>query len=301
MLYHKQLGGLLKMSKGYLTPAEITDYTIKVGVTKVERKNIEVLLMAVLAGMYVAMGALAASTASHDIANKGLAKLVAGVVFPIGLMFVVLNGADLFTGNCLIFMGVMDKKVRFRDFIKNLTIVLIGNSIGAMTLAWMQVYGGMLNMSNGGFGAYIITTAVFKVNINFTQALVLAIMCNIFVCAGVWMIYSSTDVSGKILASFFSIVAFVISGSEHIVANMYYIPAAMLVKANTTLIELSGVTQAQLSNLTWKGFLLNNIIPVTIGNVIGGMIIALFYYTIYKKLNQSQNKTIIVTTKNKVA
>mgnify|MGYP001149452992 CR=1 FL=1 len=289
------------MSKGYLTPAEITDYTIKAGVTKVERKNIEVLLMAILAGMYIAMGALAASTASHAIANSGLAKLVAGAVFPIGLMFVVLNGADLFTGNCLIFMGVMDKKIRFRDFIKNLMIVLIGNSIGAIALGWMQVYGGMLNMSNGGFGAYIITTAVSKVNINFSQALVLAVMCNIFVCAGVWMVYASTDVSGKILASFFSIVAFVISGSEHIVANMYYIPAAMFAKSNAAFIELAGVTPDQLSNLTWKGFFLNNIIPVTIGNIIGGMIISAFYYIIYKKLNQSQKKPRIVTTKNKVA
>lgn len=274
------------MGKGYLTPAEITDYTINVGVAKAGRKNNEVLLMALLAGMYIAMGALTASIASHAVVNPGLAKVVAGVVFPIGLMFVVINGADLFTGNCLIFMSVLDKKVKFSQFMKNLTLVLIGNSIGAMVLASMQAYGGAFNMSNGGFGAYTISVAVAKTNIGFGQALVLAILCNLFVCAGVWMIYGATDVTGKLLASFFTVFTFVISGSEHIVANMYYIPAGIFAKSNPAFVQASGASAAQLANLSWKGLFITNAIPVTLGNIIGGMIIGWFYYTIYKRLNK---------------
>lgn len=272
------------MAKGYLTPAEITDYAIKVGVAKARRRNIKVLVLAIVAGIYIALGTLAASTASHDIANQGLAKLVAGVVFPIGLMFVVINGADLFTGNCLVFVSVLDKKIKFYEFIKNLTIVLIGNSIGAMAIAWMQANGGMFNMSDGKFGAYTISVAVAKTNINFSQAFILAVMCNIFVCAGVWMIYGATDVTGKLLASFFVIVAFVISGSEHIVANMYYIPAGIFAKSNLGFVEASGASLAELANLSWKGLFITNAIPVTLGNIVGGMIIGGFYHTIYKRL-----------------
>ncbi len=287
------------MGKGYLSPAEITDYTIKAGIAKVGRRNIEVLLMALLAGMYIAMGALTASIASHNVANAGLAKVVAGAVFPIGLMFVVNNGSDLFTGNCLIYMAVLDKKIRFNQFMKNLAIVLLGNSIGAITLAWMQANGGMFQMSNGGFGAYTISVAVAKTNLGFSQALILAIMCNLFVCAGVWMSYSATDVTGKIFASFFTVFTFVISGSEHIVANMYYIPAGIFAKSNMAFVEASGVSAAQLANLSWKSLLVNNGIPVTLGNIIGGMIIGTFYHTIYKRLNKQTTK--IVFTKRKAS
>ncbi len=285
------------MGKGYLSPAEITDYTIKSGVTKVRRRNIEVLLMALLAGMYIAMGALTASTASHSVSNAGLAKVVAGVVFPIGLMFVVINGADLFTGNCLIYMAVLDKRIRFSEFMKNLGIVLVGNSIGAIVLAWMQANGGMFMMSDGGFGAYTIKVAAGKTNLPFGQALILAIMCNLFVCGGVWMIYGATDITGKILGSFFTVFTFVISGSEHIVANMYYIPAGIFAKSNMAFVEASGVSAAALANLSWKGLLINNAIPVTLGNIIGGMVIGAFYHTIYKGLNKKSAKIVVAKSK----
>ncbi len=279
------------MARGYLTPTEITDYTIEAAIQKTQRKNTEVLLMAILAGMYIAMGALAASTASHAVANSGLAKLVAGAVFPIGLMFVILNGADLFTGNCLSAVGVMDKKVRLGDFIKNLAIVLAGNFIGATALAWMQAHGGMFSMSDGAFGAYTVAAAVAKTNLSFGQAFILGIICNIFVCAGVWMAYAATDVTGKIFASFFSILAFVISGSEHIVANMYYIPAGIFAKSNSLYVELAGVRPTELANLTWRGFLINNAIPVTLGNIIGGVVIGAMYYTIYKRIHLGQSSS----------
>lgn len=281
--YHKE-GKVSVVAEGYLAPSEITKYTIVVGKQKTERRRLEVLLMAILAGMYIAMGALASSTASHAITNQGLAKLVAGVVFPIGLMFIIINGGDLFTGNCLIFVAVLDKKVTMKDFLGNLAIVFIGNFIGAMLLAWLEASGGMFRISGGLLGASTVTTAVAKVNLSFGQAFTLGVICNLFVCAGVWMTYGATDVAGKLLAAFFSILAFVISGSEHIVANMYYIPAGILAKGNPLFVEMAGANPAHLANLTWKGFFINNAIPVTIGNILGGMILGAMYHVIYQRL-----------------
>ncbi|MBE6023482.1 MAG: formate/nitrite transporter family protein [Cellulosilyticum sp.] len=266
----------------YLSPQEITDYTSEGGVNKVNRSVILVLTMAIMAGVYIALGGFASSVAAHDIANKGVAKLVTGAVFPIGLMFVVINGADLFTGNCLIVISTLEKKTSWVGFIKNLVIVLIGNFIGALFIAFLVANSGILDMSNGGFGAYMMKTAATKVNLGFTEALCLAILCNIFVCAGIWMIYAAKDIPGKILAGFFSIFAFAISGAEHIVANMFYVPVALFAKTNEYL-ELAHVTADQIS---WSKFFINNAIPVVLGNIIGGLFIGCMYFVIYKKLTK---------------
>ena len=242
--------------------------------------------MAVMAGMYVALGGLASSTAAHAIADKGVAKLVTGAVFPIGLMFVVLNGGDLFTGNCLIVLSTLEKRNKVSDFFKNLAIVLAGNCVGAFFIAFLQANTGLFRMSDGGFAAYALKTAISKANLPFTEALCLAIICNIFVCAGIWMMYSAKDVTGKILAGFFSIFAFAISGAEHIVANMYYVPVGIFIKNNPELVQLSGVAAEKLDTLTWGNFFTNNVIPVTLGNFIGGVIIGVMYYLIFKKFTK---------------
>lgn len=266
----------------YLSPQEITDYTSKSGVAKVNRSAILVLAMAIMAGVYIALGGFASSVAAHDLTNKGIAKLVTGAVFPIGLMFVVLNGADLFTGNCLIVISTLEKKTSWAGFVKNLCIVLLGNFIGALFIAFLVANSGALNMSDGRFGAYMIKTAVAKSNLGFTQALSLAIICNIYVCAGIWMIYSAKDVTGKVLAGFFSIFAFAISGAEHIVANMFYVPAALFSKTS----EYLELAHASADQLSWGKFFVNNVIPVTIGNIIGGLFIGGMYFIIFKKLTK---------------
>lgn len=271
------------MAKNYLAPNEILDYTIEGGEAKVNRTTLAIFMMAIMAGVYVALGGLASSTAAHAIADKGVAKLVTGAVFPIGLMFVVLNGGDLFTGNCLIVLSTLDKRTRVVDFFKNLGIVLAGNFVGAVFIAFLQANTGLFRMSDGHFATYVFKTAITKVNLPLTEALSLAIICNIFVCAGIWMMYSAKDVTGKILAGFFSIFAFAISGAEHIVANMYYVPAALFIKNNPELVQLSGVAADKLDTLTWGNFLTNNVIPVTIGNFIGGILVGIAYYIIFKK------------------
>ncbi|MGL5676776.1 MAG: formate/nitrite transporter family protein [Cellulosilyticaceae bacterium] len=271
------------MSKNYLAPNEITDYTIVGGEAKINRRNMVVFLMAIMAGVYIALGAIASSTAAHAIADKGVAKLVTGAVFPIGLMFVVINGADLFTGNCLIAMACFEKRVKYVQLFKNLGIVLLGNFIGAVTFAFMQANSGMFTMSDGKFAAYVLKTAEHKATIPFSEALILAIICNVFVCAGILMMYAAKDITGKVLAGFFAIFAFAISGAEHVVANMYYVPAGLFTKMNPELVEMSGIALEKLEGLTWGNFFINNVIPVTIGNFIGGLFIAVMYYLIYKK------------------
>ncbi|OOB77479.1 MAG: FdhC protein [Epulopiscium sp. Nuni2H_MBin001] len=269
----------------YLTSPEITEYTIEGGIGKVNRTFLAVLLMGILAGLYIALGAIASSTAAHNISNVGLTKLVTGAVFPVGLMFVVLNGADLFTGNCLIVMAVYEKKVTAYEFLKNLSIVLLGNFIGAVFMAFLQAYSGLFTMSDGAFAYYVFKTAHGKVTLPFFEALILGIICNIFVCAGIVMVYSAKDTAGKILAGFFSIFAFAISASEHIVANMYYVPTAIFAKYQPHLVDMAieaGYYADKLADITWKNFLLNNALPVGIGNIIGGVIIGTLYYLIHK-------------------
>ncbi|OON96352.1 MAG: FdhC protein [Epulopiscium sp. Nele67-Bin005] len=274
------------MAGNYLTSKEISDYTINGGVAKVNRSATVVLLMGVLAGVYIALGAIGATTAAHDIANKGLAKLVSGAVFPVGLMLVVLNGADLFTGNSLIIMSTFDKKTEIADFFKNISIVLLGNFIGAVTMAFLQANSSLLEMSYGGFASYTFKVAADKLSFSFTEALILGIICNIFVCAGILMAYSATDVAGKIWGCFFPIFAFTISSSEHVVANMYYVPVAIFAKMNPELVAMSGVDAAVLAEITWGNFFINNVIPVTIGNFIGGVFLGSIYYAIHHKLSK---------------
>lgn len=278
------------MSKAYLTPGEIADYTIEAGMKKVQRTYVQQFMLAVLAGVFVALGAIASNTAVHDIANKGIAKTVAGTIFPVGLLLVVIAGADLFTGNCLISMAVLDKKVRLRKMITNLCIVYVGNMVGAIFFAGMEAYSGMFDMTEGALGGYHIKNAAYKTSLPFGKALILGIMCNVIVCLGVWMMYAAKDIAGKVLAGFFPIYAFVISGYEHSVANMYYIPAGIFAKANHVYVEASHLGAEALNSLTWKSFFINNLVPVTIGNIIGGAIfVGAVYWYIFKGSNQQSH------------
>ncbi len=281
------------MYKNYLSPQEITDYTIAGGCEKINRKASIVFLLAVMAGIYIALGAFAASVAAHDIANKGVSKLVTGAVFPVGLMLVVINGGDLFTGNSLIAMSTYEKQTTLLQFVKNLSIVLIGNFTGALLIAYLVSHTSLLTMSDNRFGAYVIKVAVHKTNLPFKEVFVLAILCNLFVCAGIWMMYAAKDIAGKILAGFFPIFAFAISGAEHVVANMYYIPLALFSKSNLAYVEGAHITADYLSHLTWARFFIYNVIPVTIGNTIGGLFIATMYYMIFKKLPKNKNMTCL--------
>ena len=222
--------------------------------------------------MMIAMGAACSNVAVHAIDNVGVARLVAGCVFPVGLMMVILMGAELFTGDCLMAMAVSDKKISLMQFAKVLVLVYLGNFIGGFATAAAMYLSGQYNYTAGRLGAYTIKVALGKVALSPVQGIASGILCNILVCAAVVVAMSSKDVTGKLLASFFIIMPFVTGGFEHCVANMYYISAGLLAKLNPAYVEAANSVYglADLSALGIKGFLVNNLIPVTIGNIIGG-------------------------------
>ena len=272
---------------GFQTITEVIEQNIQTGIKKTNLTTKKLILLGIAAGFFIGIGAEASSLAMHGISNVGLARTVAGAVFPIGLMLIVLLGGELFTGNCLISMAVYDKKAKLKGMIRNLTIVYISNFIGAALMAWMINNCGQLNFSDGGAGAFTIKVALGKVGIDPMQAIVSGILCNVLVCLAIFMAATAKDVAGKCIAIFFPIFVFVISGFEHCVANMYYIPAGIFAAHNPLYVakatELYGITAEQLSGLNF-GTMFSNLVPVTIGNVIGGMVfVGLLYWYLYRK------------------
>ena len=277
----------------FLSPKEIVEQYINGSIAKSKLSTGKVIGKSVFAGMMIAMGAACSNVAVHAIDNVGVARLVAGCVFPVGLMMVILMGAELFTGDCLMAMAVSDKKISLAQFCKVLVLVYIGNFIGGFLTAVTMYYSGQFNYSAGRLGAYTIKVALGKVSLTPVQGIASGILCNILVCAAVLIAMSSKDVTGKLLASFFVIMPFVTGGFEHCVANMYYISAGLIAKLNPAYVEAAGSVYGlgDLSALGIKGFLINNLIPVTIGNIIGGSLcigLPMFYLN-YKESKEKEN------------
>lgn len=226
------------------------------------------------AGLMIGLGAAGSSVAAHAITNVGLARLTAAVVFPVGLMMVILMGAELFTGDCLLAIGLPEKNISFGQFVRTLVLVYLGNLIGGVILSVLIALCGQLDYSNGLLGAYTIKVALGKVLLSPAKSISSGILCNILVCAAVLMAVCAKDVTGKLLVSFFVIMLFVTAGYEHCVANMYYITAGIMAKANpyyvTVAMENYGITADKLELLNIKTMIVNNLMPVTVGNIIGG-------------------------------
>lgn len=233
-------------------------------------------IKAMLAGMMIGLGAAGSSVGAHNIANVGLARLVAGAIFPVGLMMVILTGAELFTGDCLMIVATVEKKNTVGAMVRELIYIYLGNLVGGALLALAVYYSGQLDYSAGLLGAYTIKVALGKTSLSFGTALVSGILCNILVCAAVLMALCSKDIVGKLFVSFFVIMLFVVCGFEHCVANMYYITAGLLCKLNPDYVAVAmeqyGYTAEQLATLNVGSFFAGNLLPVTIGNMIGGMI-----------------------------
>ena len=256
-------------------PKEIIEANMNGAVNKANLPLARMIVLGLMAGMFIALGGAISNTAVHDIANVGLARTLAGVIFPVGLLMIILVGGELFTGNCLMIMATMNKRIKVSGLIRNLVIVYFSNLIGSLIIDVLIFYSGNLDYTGGALGAYTIKVALGKVNITPGKAVVSGILCNFLVCMAILMAGSAKDVIGKIFATWFPIFAFVIGGFEHIVANMFYIPTGILAATNPDYVakaeELYGITADQLSALDLGG-LLHNFIPVTIGNILGGMI-----------------------------
>lgn len=250
-----------------LSPAEFVLSYAQIGAKKCSNSLGRLFLLAVLAGAFIAAGAVAASTAACGLENVSVARVVSGLLFPFGLIMVVITGAELFTGNCLITISLLEKKAALTGMIRNLTVVYLGNLLGAAALAAAMAYSGAF--SNSALAVYAIRTAANKCALPFGQGVVLGILCNILVCAGVMCALCGKSVASRAVGAFVPVSFFVIGGFEHCVANMYHIPAGLLAAGLLGHAELTQAAGANLSALDLSG-LLCSLVSVTLGNIIGG-------------------------------
>ena len=277
-------------------PQQIVAANMTAAKGKTARPLLRIILLGIFAGMFIACGASASSVAMHAVANVGLARLVAGCVFPIGLMMIVFVGGELFTGDCLMIMGCMHGKFSVWSMVKVLILVWLSNLAGSVLFAAMVNASTQYNYTGGLLGAFTIKVAMGKLGMTFGVAFISGILCNFFVCIAVLMAAAAKDIAGKVWAIFFPIMAFVVSGYEHCVANMYYIPAGIFAAGNEAYVqkamEAYSYTAEQLEALTWGNMLIANLLPVTLGNIVGGMVfVGLPLYLIHgAKIREEENQ-----------
>jgi len=266
-----------------LPPPAMARKAEDIGRTKAELGAANTFALAVLAGAFIAMGAVFATTtiAGGDDLPFGVARLLAGVTFSLGLILVVVAGAELFTGNNLIVMAWASRRVSTLGLLRNWAIVYAGNFAGSVATAGLMYATKQYTFAKGGVGAQALTIAATKTGFDFWQAIALGILCNALVCMAVWLCYSARTTTDRILAIVPPIAAFVASGFEHSVANMYFIPMGLFVKSDDSFLAASP-DLPDLSGLTWGSFVVDNLIPVTIGNAIGGSIlVGALYWFVY--------------------
>ena len=253
------------MDSLFLSPAEIAETCVSVGKKKAGLSAPKMLWLGFLAGMFIAFAGVAAT-----FANVYVNKLAGAMVFPAGLAMVLLAGSELFTGNCLMTAALLRHEITAGAMLKNWGLVYLGNLIGAVFVSALTVFGGTFD---NAVGEALMATAASKASLSFGAAFLRGILCNILVCVAVWMSFGAKDMGGKVLAMYFPIMAFVVSGFEHSIANMFYLPAGILLTART------GADAISVS-----GAILNNLLPVTLGNIVGGAgIVAAGYFFVYLK------------------
>jgi len=265
-----------------LLPGEMATRAEYVGVRKAETPALTMFTLAILAGAFIALGAVFATNtaAGSSTLPFGVAKLLTGLVFCLGLILVVVGGAELFTGNNLIVMAWASGKVTGRALLRNWVIVYAGNFVGSFGTALLVLWSKQYTFGGGAVGETALKIAAGKTGLDFFQAMALGVLCNALVCLAVWLTFSARSTMDKIAAIIFPISAFVAAGFEHSVANMYFVPYGLLIKS----FDPGFVTETglELSNLTWGNFLLNNLLPVTIGNIIGGaVLVAAIYWSVF--------------------
>ncbi|MFO7935146.1 MAG: formate transporter FocA [Bacteroidales bacterium] len=268
-----------------LLPMEMARTAEDVGVSKARTGVVKMAALAVLAGAFIAFGAVFSTlVTSGSTLPYGVTKLLGGLAFSLGLILVVVGGAELFTGNNLLIMAWASRKITTFQVLRNWLIVYAGNMFGATSVVIMILLSGHYLFGNGITGANMLAIAEAKCELGFIQSVTLGILCNILVCLAIWLCYSARSAHGKILAIVFPITAFVAAGFEHSVANMYFIPMGITLKqfSDPQLWDLIHASAGQFGSLTWNNYLLANLLPVTIGNIIGGSVfVGLAYWFIY--------------------
>lgn len=269
-----------------LLPREIAHRAEEIGIKKALLDLPSMFMLAVLAGAFVAVGGVFSTVAATGLSDGlpyGMTRILSGLVFCLGLILIVLAGAELFTGNTLIVMAWASRKVSTAALLRNWLVVYMGNLAGSLATAALVFLAGQHTFAGGLIGRTMLSIANAKVNLDFVPAVALGILCNGLVCLAVWLTIGARTTTDKILAILFPITAFSASGFEHSIANMYFIAIGLLVKQFDPDFAARAASDANLdlSNLTFAGFW-DNLIPVTIGNIIGGVVlVAAVYWFIY--------------------
>ena len=275
-----------------LPPTQVAKKAETVGFTKVGMATFDVFVLSVLAGAFIALGAIFATTVAAGGAELpyGVVRLLAGLAFTLGLILVVVAGAELFTGNNLIVMAWASRRVATVALLGNWVVVWIGNFVGAFATALIVYVSEQYTFGGGAVGQTALGIAATKTDLGFVQAIALGILCNALVCLAVWLTYGAHTTTDKILAIIPPIAAFVAAGFEHSVANMYFNTNGLLVKSDDDFVAgLDPETVPDLSGLTWESFFLDNLLPVTIGNVIGGaLMVGAVYWLVYLRPKRAE-------------
>ncbi|KGF04761.1 formate/nitrite transporter family protein [Anaerococcus lactolyticus] len=274
-----------------LSPDKILPRAIDVYTNKTKIKMGKLMILAFFAGVFVALACeastLAASSLLGDRSTFPIGKLVQGLVFTPGLIFVILAGGELFTGNTLMTIPLLDKKISLGVMLRSWILVYFGNFIGALFVAFLLSRSGQWFFADGLVGVRTILIAKGKIDFSFGQALVLGLLGNFLVCLGVWMSLGAKSYGSKVISAFFPISVFVLSGFEHSIANMYYLPAGILAKNFPDLASKTGLGLETLKSLNISNMVFKNLFPVTLGNIIGGTIfIGTLYFLAYRNDNK---------------
>jgi len=285
-----------------LIPADMAAKAEAVGIKKATGDALQLFALAILAGAFISLGGIffttvmAGGMAVKDAAGAaafstalpyGVMRLLGGLVFCLGLILVIVGGAELFTGNNLIVMAWANKKVTTAQLLRNWGIVYAGNFVGSIGTAIIMFFSKQYTFANGAIGLTALNVGLAKCSLDFVAAIALGIMCNAMVCMAVWLCFSARTTTDKILSIIFPIAGFVAAGFEHSIANMYFIPIALFIKGggDAKFWENIGKTAGDFGNLTWGNFFIANLLPVTIGNIIGGAVLvgAVYWFIFLRK------------------
>jgi formate/nitrite transporter len=267
-------------------PQEIALKAEALGVQKVRRDTVTLFVLAVLGGAFIALGAMFATAVlagADGVLPFGVSRLLAGVVFCLGLILIVLGGAELFTGNTLMVMALAARKLRLAEMLYAWVVVYAGNFVGALGTALLVFLSGQYLGGDGAVAAAALKLGAAKAALPFDRALLLGTLCNVLVCLAVWLSYGGRSTTDKVLAIIFPVSAFVVAGFEHSIANMYLLPLALLIKGfgPPALWTALGTSPDTFPALTLGGALAN-IVPVTIGNILGGgVLVGAVYWFVY--------------------
>lgn len=245
------------------SPKQIAENYVPIAEGKGDLPAGKAFLLAILAGMFIAAAGVGAA-----IGSAAVGKLAGACIFPAGLAMVILAGSELFTGNCMMVIAVAERRLTVKKLLLSWLVVYIGNFVGGVIVSALAVYGGTFAV----YHESLIATAAAKTSLSFSEAFFRGIMCNVLVCLGVWMAFASKDAGGKVICLFFPIMVFVLCGYEHCIANMFYVPGGLFSCARY------GVTA---EGLTWGAFFLKNLLPVTLGNMVGGCGLGMMFWAIH--------------------